>query len=124
MAYFMNPSHRSVGLYVYPTYRCSVKYTPPLIARQRLGKHVPAAVNTRNSRRIVGHVCLWVCPCISISLLGYNPPVAFYPQEYSWYSFLIEVDSTPGTIVRLEGLGKLINPPHPGLEPATFQLVA
>jgi hypothetical protein len=28
--------------------------------------------------------------------------------------------------VRLEGLGKLKkkNPPHPGLEPATFQLVA
>jgi hypothetical protein len=27
-------------------------------------------------------------------------------------------------IMRLEGLGKLKNPPHPGLEPATFQLVA
>jgi hypothetical protein len=30
----------------------------------------------------------------------------------------------PRTIVRLEGLGKLKNPPHPGFEPATFQLVA
>jgi hypothetical protein len=27
-------------------------------------------------------------------------------------------------IVRLEGLGKLKNPPHPGIEPATFRLVA
>jgi hypothetical protein len=26
--------------------------------------------------------------------------------------------------VRLEGLGKLKNPPHPGFEPATFRLVA
>jgi hypothetical protein len=30
----------------------------------------------------------------------------------------------PRSIVRLEGLGKLKNPPHPGLEPATFRLVA
>jgi hypothetical protein len=28
-------------------------------------------------------------------------------------------------MVRLEGLGKLkINPPHPGLEPTSFQLLA
>jgi hypothetical protein len=30
-----------------------------------------------------------------------------YPQETSWYSFLLESESTPGVIVRLEGLGKL-----------------
>jgi hypothetical protein len=30
-------------------------------------------------------------------------PAAFYPQEDSWYSFLLEAESTPG----LEGLGKL-----------------
>jgi hypothetical protein len=30
----------------------------------------------------------------------------------------------PTAIVRLEGLGKLKNPPHQGLKPATFQLVA
>jgi hypothetical protein len=34
-------------------------------------------------------------------------PAALYPQEYSWYSFLLEAESTPGAIVRLEGLGKL-----------------
>jgi hypothetical protein len=27
-------------------------------------------------------------------------------------------------LISLEGLGKLKNPPHPGLEPATFQLAA
>jgi hypothetical protein len=36
MAYFINPSHQSVCLYVYP----------PIIARERLGKNVTAAMNT------------------------------------------------------------------------------
>jgi hypothetical protein len=31
----------------------------------------------------------------------------FYPQEDSWYSFLLEAESTPRAIVRLKGLGKL-----------------
>jgi hypothetical protein len=35
---------------------------------------------------------------------------ASYPQENSWYSFLLETESTPGTIVRLEGWGQLKNP--------------
>jgi hypothetical protein len=40
-AYLKNPSHQSVCLH------------PPIIAKQRLGKHVFAATNARNSRRIV-----------------------------------------------------------------------
>jgi hypothetical protein len=36
-AYFINPSHQSVCLYVYP----------PIVARQRLGKNVTAATNTQ-----------------------------------------------------------------------------
>jgi hypothetical protein len=35
-AYFINPSDQSECLYVYP----------PIVARQRLGKHVTAATNT------------------------------------------------------------------------------
>jgi hypothetical protein len=35
-AYFINPSHQSVCLYVYP----------PIVAKQRLGKNVTAATNT------------------------------------------------------------------------------
>jgi hypothetical protein len=35
-AYFMNPSHQSVCLYLYP----------PLVARQQLGKKVKAETNT------------------------------------------------------------------------------
>jgi len=38
-------------------------------------------------------------------VVGYQPyaPVAFTPWKYSWYSFLLEAESTPSTIVRLEG---------------------
>jgi hypothetical protein len=71
-AYFINPSHKSVCLYVYSLSLLGkgwVKCIPPFIARQRLGRHVPAAANTRNSRRIVGRVYLWVCLCIALSLL-------------------------------------------------------
>jgi hypothetical protein len=34
-----------------------------------------------------------------------RPP--FYPQEDSWYSFLLEADSTPGSYCSWEGLSKL-----------------
>jgi hypothetical protein len=48
----------------------------------------------------------------------------FTPQEYSWYSFLLEAESTPRVIVRLEGLDQLKNPmTSSGYEPKTFQLV-
>jgi hypothetical protein len=45
---------------------------PPIVAGQRLGSTVPAVTNTLNNRRIVGRVCLWVCLCIPLSLLGNN----------------------------------------------------
>jgi hypothetical protein len=50
----------------------SVNCNPPFIVRQRSFKHLPAAINRRNNRRIVGSVCLWVCLWIPISLLGNN----------------------------------------------------
>jgi hypothetical protein len=50
----------------------SAKYIPHFGARQRLGKHVPAATNMRNNNRIVGRACLWVCLRIPLSLLGNN----------------------------------------------------
>jgi hypothetical protein len=58
----------------------SVKYIPPFFARQRIGKYVPAKMNTRNNRRIVGHVCLWVCLCILPSLLG-NSSAYTFPRQ-------------------------------------------
>jgi hypothetical protein len=37
---------------------------------------------------------------------------------YSWYSFLLEAESNPSAIVRLEGLGKWkTNAPHRDLNP-------
>jgi hypothetical protein len=58
----------------------SVKCSPPFVAKQRPSKHVLAATNTRNNRRIVGRVCLWVCLCIPLSLLGNNSGTT-YPQQ-------------------------------------------
>jgi hypothetical protein len=80
-AYFIKPSHQCVCLCVYPL----------IVARQRLGKHVPAAKNTRNNRIIVGGVVfctvrivsnesLWVCLCIPLSLLG-NGSVNTFPLQ-------------------------------------------
>jgi hypothetical protein len=38
---------------------------PPIVDRQRLGKHVPAATNTRNNRRIVGRVVFYTVRVVS-----------------------------------------------------------
>jgi hypothetical protein len=46
--------------------KSSIKCIPPFIARQRLSKHIPIAMNTHNNKRIVGRVCLWVCLCTSL----------------------------------------------------------
>jgi hypothetical protein len=48
----------------------------------------------------------------------------FYRQEYSWYSFLLEAESTPGPYCSWKDWVNLRNAPHPALQPATFWLVA
>jgi hypothetical protein len=59
----------------------SVYVSSRIVVRQRLGRHVTLAANTRNNRRIVGGVVfcavhvvskegLWMCLCIPLSLLG------------------------------------------------------
>jgi hypothetical protein len=65
MAYFINPSHQSTRMCI-----------PLFIARQVLGKHVPAATNTCNTRRTVERVCL----CIPLSLLD-NNSVKTFPRQ-------------------------------------------
>jgi hypothetical protein len=54
-AYLLNPSRQSVCLYVYPL----------IVARQRLGRNVIAATNTRTNRIIVGRVVLYVVCVVS-----------------------------------------------------------
>jgi hypothetical protein len=53
----------------------------PIVARQRHGIQVRAATNTRKNRRNVGCVCLWVCLCILLSLLGNGSVNTFQRQR-------------------------------------------
>jgi hypothetical protein len=58
----------------------SVKWIHAFIARQRLGKHVLAVTNTWNNKRTLGRVCLWICLCISLKLLG-DYSVKAFPRQ-------------------------------------------
>jgi hypothetical protein len=59
----------------------SVNYISPFIARQRVGKHIPATKITRNNRRIAGPcVCGSVCVS-SMSLLRKNSMKIFKRQR-------------------------------------------
>jgi hypothetical protein len=80
-AYFTYSSHQSVCMYVHL----------PIVARQRLGEHVPVAKNIHNNITIVGRVVfcgirvlsneiLWVCLYIFLSLLG-NGSVNMFPHQ-------------------------------------------
>jgi hypothetical protein len=82
--YFTHPSHQSGSVLVsliWSLGKDSVWDIPPFIVRQRLGKHVIAAMNIRNNTRIVGRVCLWVCLFIPLSLLDNNSVEAF-PRQW------------------------------------------
>jgi hypothetical protein len=60
-----------------------------------------------------------------VRLLSPYVLAALYPQEDSWYSFLLEAEFTPRVIVWLEGLSQLKNPvTSSGTKPGTFWLVA
>jgi hypothetical protein len=94
-SYFINPSHQSVSVCVsLLSLQGSglVKGITSFGDRQQLSKHVPMAVSTRSNRRIVGHVIscvvsflskqsLWVCLCISLSLVG-NSSVKIFPWQW------------------------------------------
>jgi hypothetical protein len=78
---YINRFDQSVYLYVHL----------PIVARQRLGEHIPAAKNMHNNIIIVGRVvfcaiCVlsneirWVCLYIFLSLLG-NGSVNTFPQQ-------------------------------------------
>jgi hypothetical protein len=65
--YVINPSHQYVSVCVSVLSllgKHPVKCTPPFIDRQRLEKHAPAAVNTRNNVSILG-ACICVPPSVA-----------------------------------------------------------
>jgi hypothetical protein len=59
-AYFLNPSHQSVCLYVCPLN----------IVRQWLVKHIPMALNTHNTRRTLWHISSMSCTSYQRSVCG------------------------------------------------------
>jgi len=55
--------------------------------------------------------------------LTHRPPL--HPRKYSWYSFLLEAESTPGPECDQKDFMSMKNPLTPaGIEPATFRIVA
>ena len=60
-------------------------------------------------------------------VVGCQPyaPAAFTPRKYSWYSFLLEAESTPGPYCDQKDFMSMKNPLTPaGIEPATFRFAA
>ena len=50
-----------------------------------------------------------------------NAPGAVTPRNYSWYSFLLEAESTPGPQCDLkDDVNEKISMTPSGIEPATF----
>jgi hypothetical protein len=51
---------------------------------------------------------------MAMSLSALRARLRFTLQEDSWYSFLLEAESTPGPILRMEALGELkkFSDPH------------
>jgi len=53
------------------------------------------------------------------------PPAAFIPKKYSWYSFLLETESTPGPWCDRRDFMSMKSPLTPaGIEPAPYRFVA
>jgi len=60
-------------------------------------------------------------------VVGRQPyaPTAFTLRKYSWYSFLLEAESTPEPYCDRKDFMSMKNPLTPaGIEPATFRFVA
>ena len=60
-------------------------------------------------------------------VVGCQPyaPTAFAHRKYSWYSFLLEAESTPGPWCDRKDFMSIKNPLTPaGIEPGTFRFVA
>ena len=95
-------------------YICCKKNQIPYSAGQAL--RVPRIWNSEISRQSAHKGCKVVSPT-------HRPPLP--TRKYSWYSFLVEAESTPGPQCGRKGYVNEKNPMTPsGIEPATFRLVA
>ena len=84
--------------------------------RPEQAQRVPGGWGSQISRQ-------WVHEGGKVVSRTHRPPLP--PRKHSWYSFLLEAESTPRAIVRPEGLCQWKIPMTPsGTEPATFWLVA
>jgi hypothetical protein len=81
-AHFINLSHQSLCLHMYAT---------RIVARQRLGKHVPTSLNTRNNRRVFLNIVsvrsvlykkesLWI---VYLSVTAGSGSVKTFPRQRS-----------------------------------------
>jgi hypothetical protein len=76
--YIMEPKSISMAYFInFPISQCVCMCIHLIVARQRLGKNLPAAKNTCNNRRIVGGVVFYTVPvvsreslCVHLLLLG------------------------------------------------------
>ena len=107
-----------VYLYLWGFYTsCEIKYIKVKQSHYRPGQalRVPEGWGSQISRQSAHEGGKVVSPT-------HRPPLP--PREYFWYSFLLESESTPGAIVRPEGLCQWKIPMTPsGMETATFRLV-
>jgi hypothetical protein len=72
MSWHLSPSQRRTSSPPFTLCVC----IPSVVAKQRLGKHFFAAMNTRNNTRIVGRVYLWVL------LLLWKISVKTFPRQW------------------------------------------
>jgi hypothetical protein len=58
VSWHLSPSEQRISQ-IPPPSLCVCTCIPPIVVRQRFGKHVPAATNTRNNRGIAGCVVFY-----------------------------------------------------------------
>jgi hypothetical protein len=90
---------------------CKVRKGKAMPVRGHGGPYGCEVLRLPHFSRQVAHIWWWGCQAYA--------PTALNPQEDSWYSFLLQIEFTWGS-VWLEGLGQLKNQMTMGIEPVTF----
>jgi hypothetical protein len=108
----------------------SFKFIYPLSLITEVNSPTVTAAPTDRSGEVLGFLGGWVSKisryltheCGNVVSHTHRPPLL--PSNYSWYSFLLQAESTPEPIVRPEGLCHWKIPvAKSGIEPATLRFV-